>query len=87
MIIASDIFQKWMPQDLSDDRPTLVLLMVWCHHVKAITWTNVDQVPWRHTTSLGTDGLKYFWISTTRAIFAACISERDQMNIHILWTL
>ena len=42
-----------MPQDLTDDKSTLVQVMAWCHRQQAITWASVDPDLWHHMTSLG----------------------------------
>ena len=42
-----------MPQDLTDDKSTLVQVM-------AITWTSLDQDLQRHMASLGPNELIYF---------------------------
>ena len=53
MSISIEITLRWMPWDLIDDQSTLVQVMALCHQaIQAITWTNVDQVPWRHIASL-----------------------------------
>ena len=47
-----------MPQDLTDDKSTLVQVMAWCRRQQAITWTSVDQDLQRHMASLGPNELK-----------------------------
>ena len=47
-----------MPQDLTDEKTTLVQVMAWCRQVhKAITWTSVSQDLKRHMASLGPNEL------------------------------
>ena len=35
--ISYKIALRWMPQDLTDDKSTLVQVMAWCHQATAIT--------------------------------------------------
>ena len=42
-----------MPQDLTDDKSTLVQVMAWCRRQQDITWTSVDQDLQRPMASLG----------------------------------
>ena len=46
-----------MTQDLTDDKSTLVQVMVYCRQ-QAITWTSVDQDLQRHMASLGPNELR-----------------------------
>ena len=47
--ISCEIALTWKPQDLTDDKSTLV-------RQQAITWANVDPVLCRHMVSLGLNG-------------------------------
>ena len=49
-----------MPQDLTDDKLTLVQVMAWCRRQQAITWTSVDQDLQRHMLSLSPNELNSF---------------------------
>ena len=46
-----------MPQNLTDDKSTLVQVMAWCRQAKAVTWTSVDQDLQRHMVSVGPNKL------------------------------
>ena len=50
---AHDNDLRRMPQDLTDDKSTLVRVMAWCRQATTITWANVDSVPCRLMVSLG----------------------------------
>ena len=41
--LSYDYVLRWMPQDLTDDKSTLVQVMAWCRTQQSITWTSVDQ--------------------------------------------
>ena len=56
--LSNDNPLRWMPWDLLDDKSTLVQVMAWCHHQQAITWANVDIVPYRHVASWGHNVLR-----------------------------
>ena len=43
----------WTLVDLTDEKSTLVQLMVWCRQSSAITWTNADSDLCRHIALLG----------------------------------
>ena len=49
-----------MPQDLTDDKSTLVQVMAWLDALRqqAITWTSVDKDLQRHMASLSPNELK-----------------------------
>ena len=46
-----------MPQDLIDDKSTLVQVMAWCREATTIARTSVDQYLQRHMASLGPNEL------------------------------
>ena len=49
---------RWMPQDLTDDKSTLVQVMAWCHQTTShYTWISVDQDLQCHMASLGPNEL------------------------------
>ena len=51
--ISSEIELKWMPQDLTEEKSTLVWVMAWCRQAASHYLTNVDQVLKHHMESLG----------------------------------
>ena len=51
---SNDNVLRWMPQNLTDDKSTLVQVMAW---QQAITWTSVDQDLQRHMALLGPNEL------------------------------
>ena len=51
-----------MPQDLADDKSSLVQVMAWCVRQQAITWANVDPDLCRHMASLGPSELNKIWM-------------------------
>ena len=51
--IRCEIALRWMPQNGTNEKSTLVQVMAWCHH-KNITWANVDPDLCRHIVSLVT---------------------------------
>ena len=59
--ISREFTLKWLPQDLSDDKSTLVQVMGGAIRQQAITWANVDPDLCRHMASLGIDNTKYFF--------------------------
>ena len=40
---------KYLSQDLTDAKSTLVQVMGWCHLAKAVIWTSPDQYSWHKT--------------------------------------
>ena len=66
-----EITLMWMPSDPSDDRSTLVQVIWLCGgRQQAITWTNVDQVLWRHIASLWYNEVSWrIWFITTTNSF------------------
>ena len=48
---ACEIAHRWMPQNLTNEKSTLVQVMSWCH--QAITWANIDPDLCCHMASLG----------------------------------
>ena len=53
LVILRNVWLKWIPQDSTDDKPTLVQVRAWCRQAKPITWTFVDQILHGHLASLG----------------------------------
>ena len=60
----------------SDDKSTLVQVMVWCR--QAITWANVEPDPCRHMASLGHNELTHLPL-----VLSICISELGQALVQI----
>ena len=48
-----EIALKWMPQNLTNKKSTLVQVMVWCRQATSLTWANVDPDLCHHMASLG----------------------------------
>ena len=51
--ISSEIGHRWMLQDLTDNKSTLVQVMTWAVRQQAITGANIDPNLWGHEESLG----------------------------------
>ena len=51
--ISYEIALSWMPQDLTDDKSTLVQVMAWCRQATSHYLNSVDQDIQRHMASLG----------------------------------
>ena len=47
-LFGLSIALRWMPQDLTNEKSTLVQVTVWCSRQQAITWANVDPNLCRH---------------------------------------
>ena len=47
-----EIALRWMPQNLTNKKSTLVEVMAWCHRHQAITWANADRDICQHMASL-----------------------------------
>ena len=60
-----------MPQDLTDDKSTLVQVMAWCR--QAIAWTSVDQDLQCHMVSLGPNEL----------INAGCLQKLMSLDVQL----
>ena len=56
--ISSEIALRWMPLDLTNDQTIDIGSGNGCIRQQAITWANVDQVPWHYNVSLGHNELK-----------------------------
>ena len=59
--ISYEIALRSMPQDLTDDKPTLVQVMAWCHmgnKQQTATWANVDPDLCRQMASLSLNELR-----------------------------
>ena len=54
---ACKIALRWVPQNLTNKKSTLVQVMAWCNRQQAITWANVDPDLCRHMASKGNNGL------------------------------
>ena len=54
--ISCEITLRWMSQDFTDDKSTMVQVMAWGRRQKAITWANVDPNLCHHMVSLGHNG-------------------------------
>ena len=48
-----DNILRWLPQDLTGDKSTLVQVMAWCRQEQNITWTSVDSDLQRNMASSG----------------------------------
>ena len=52
------LWNWWMPQNLTDDKSTLLQIMAWCSHSTSRYLNQCYQVLWRHMASLGHGELK-----------------------------
>ena len=54
MVICCDIVLRWMQQNLTNEKSTLIQVMPWwCHQATShYIWTNADQVVWCHMAPL-----------------------------------
>ena len=50
---------RWMPQELINEKPKLVLVKAWCHQTTRLTWPNVESDLCHHMISLGPSELTY----------------------------
>ena len=58
---------RWIPQDLTDDKSTLVQVRLGAVRQQAITWTSVDQDLQGHMASLGPNELSEIWITIQKS--------------------
>ena len=68
-----------MPQDLTDDKSTLVQVMAWCRMQQAITWTSVDQDLQRHMASLCPNEL------TVQELQYSSMKTKHNQNLHTFY--
>ena len=47
-----EIADRWMPQNLTNEKSTLVQVMVGAVMHQAMTWANFDQYLWRHQATM-----------------------------------
>ena len=55
---SCDNVLRWMAQDLTDNKSTLVQVMAWCRQTTSHFWTSVNQDLQRHMASLGPNELR-----------------------------
>ena len=65
----------WMPQDLTDDKSTLVQVMAWCRQATSHYWANVDSVPCRLMVLLGHNELTLNVLLKSNKTFMAIINH------------
>ena len=59
---SCDITLRWMPQNIFDDKSTLVQVIAWCPQQQDITWANADPDLYHDMASPGHNELNnVFW--------------------------